>query len=269
MASLKKGDVTMRTRSSNFLPPTQQRGVSLIELMVGITIGMLVVLAATGTIVLNRVSSTTISDTASVAQQASLVMRQIGFAVRQAGAFEPVPADPTAAPASQVFHLAALGTPAPNVLSGIDGPSGAADEFTAWFTNRGNAVTRDCLGNAAAVGANIPNRFFLVGTDLRCEGVAGNPPQPIARNVEDFQVRYLTQAGAGWIWQTATQVAAAGAWNNVVALEVCVQLRGDVNHGAALVGNYTNCAGVITPQSNFYRVALRQVFQLRNRMNNL
>lgn len=248
----------------------QQRGISLIELMVGITIGMLVVLAATGTIVLNRVAGNTVSDTATVTSQASNVMRQLAFTLRQAGAFELQPTQPTATAAEQVFNLADPNSPIPAVISGLNGASTAADEVTVNFANRAAAVTRDCLGNQTTnVNANIPNRFYIDAPKLMCEGLTGNAAQPMLQNIEDLQVLYLTESGAGWQWLNATQVAAATSWNRVVAAQICLQVRGDINHGSALVGNYTNCANAQTAHDRFYRLVVRQTVQLRNRMNNL
>lgn len=249
-----------------------QRGVTLIELMVGLTIGLLVVLAATGTIVLNRTSANTVSDTAAVTSQANNVMRQIAYLVRQAGAFELQPTDTGAAAASQVFNLADPASTAPVAVTGVNGTSGASDEVTFGFANRGAAVTRDCLGNLTnTIHAQVPNRFFVNAGNLNCQGLAGNAAQSMAQNVEDFQVLYLTEVGAGLQWLDAAQVIALGAttWNRVVAVDLCLQIRGEVNHGSLLVGNYVNCANTQTAHSNFFRVVLRQTVQLRNRMNNL
>lgn len=248
----------------------QQRGISLIELMVGITIGMLVVLAATGTIVLNRVAGNTVSDTATVTSQASNTMRQLVFALRQAGAFELQATQPSATASEQAFNLADPNSPLPAIISGINGSSTAPDEVTVNFTNRAAAVTRDCLGNQTAnVNDNIPNRFYVNAANLMCQGLAGNPAQSMAQNIEDLQVLYLTESGAGWQWLNATQVAAAASWNRVVAAQICLQVRGDINHGSALVGNYTNCANAQTAHDRFYRLVVRQTVQLRNRMNNI
>lgn len=255
-----------------FIGNRAQQGASLIELMVGITIGLLVVLAATGTIVLNRISANTVSDTSMVTSQANSAMRMLVLTLRNTAAFELQPTDNSAIAVEQIFNLGNPTNTAPGTISGIDGPSGSADEFTSNFTNRGNAVTRDCLGNQALnVHDNIPNRFFIDSGNLRCQGLAGNPAQPVAENIEDLQVLYLTEVGGGTQWLSADAVIALGpsTWNQVIAAEICLQIRGEMNHGAALVGNYVNCANVSTAHSNFYRIVLRQTVQLRNRMNNL
>ena len=279
---------------------TRQYGVSLVELLVGIAIGLMVVLAATGTLVLNRTSSNTISDTANVTAQASNAMRQMVYTLRQTGATESTPSPDTAAlPAVQQYvDLVAPGTPLPGsgfihpvtatatgILSGRNNLTASGmtyDELTYVFASRGAAISRDCLGNqVAAINGDLPNRFFLQADNpaanvsdtnrpnLMCQGLTANAAQPVARNVEDLQIQYLVDQGATQQWRNATQVALLGAWNQVIAIELCLLVRGDINHGAVLTGNYTNCNGVVTAHDRFWRVALRQTVQLRNRYNNL
>lgn len=287
---------------------TRQSGASLVEFLIGITIGLLVVLAATGTLVLNRTSSNTISDTANVTAQASNAMRQMVYTLRQTGATESTPSPDTASllAVQQYVDLVAPGTPVPGagvmhpvtntaigILSGRDNLTANAltyDEFTYVFASKGTAISRDCLGNqVAAINGDLPNRFFLQAENpgnvsdtnrpsLMCQGrrdptdpLVFGTPQPVARNVEDLQIRYLVDQVATQTqqWRNAAQVEAAGAWNQVVAVEICLLVRGDVNHGAVLTGNYTNCNDVVTAHDRFWRVALRQTVQLRNRYNNL
>ncbi|MBS0291029.1 MAG: prepilin-type N-terminal cleavage/methylation domain-containing protein, partial [Proteobacteria bacterium] len=62
-----------------------QRGVSLIELMVGVAIGLLVVAVAMGALMVSRGISGTVSDASSIQQQAAYAMRVVGLQMRQAG----------------------------------------------------------------------------------------------------------------------------------------------------------------------------------------
>ena len=67
-------------------PSTQaQGGFTLIELMVGITIGLLTIAVAMGALMVSRSVSGTVSDTSGVQQQAAYAMRVIGMQLRQAG----------------------------------------------------------------------------------------------------------------------------------------------------------------------------------------
>jgi len=64
----------------------QQRGMTLVELMVGITVGLLVTLAAIGTVYMTKVSSVTLVDSARLEQETNMVMNVIAEQIKQAGA---------------------------------------------------------------------------------------------------------------------------------------------------------------------------------------
>lgn len=66
-------------------PPHAQKGATLIELMVGIAIGLLVVAVAMGALMVSRGVSGTVSDASAIQQQAAYAMRVIGQQTRQAG----------------------------------------------------------------------------------------------------------------------------------------------------------------------------------------
>lgn len=65
--------------------PVSQKGVTLVELMVGIAIGLLVISVAVGALMVSRNISGTVSDATGIQQQAAYAMRVIGQQVRQAG----------------------------------------------------------------------------------------------------------------------------------------------------------------------------------------
>ena len=73
------------TRGQKQLKKQTQRGVTLIELMVGITIGLLTIAVAMGALMVSRGVSGTVSDASLIQQQASYAMRVIGQQLRQAG----------------------------------------------------------------------------------------------------------------------------------------------------------------------------------------
>jgi Tfp pilus assembly protein PilW len=90
-------------RTPQFTASKGEAGLSLVELLVGIAIGLMVVLAATGTLVLNRSSSNTISDTAAITAQASNALRQMAYLLRQTGPWSqrPHPTPPRFRPPSK------------------------------------------------------------------------------------------------------------------------------------------------------------------------
>ena len=249
----------------------QQRGASLIELMVGVTIGMLVVLAAASTIVLTRSSSTSISDSSLMVSQGNNAMRMIGQLLRQAGAVELIPIDATQPVGSRqyLFSNAFTGVNAGGLA--IQGTEGAAspDTLSIAFENRGDEMSRDCLGNATTAAGRVQSQFSVTGTNLNCLGSGNANAQPVTENVEDFQVLYWVQQGVApnqtQIRRTASQVVAAGGWNNVVAVDVCLQLRGDIATHPVISGStYINCREVSTAHDGRLHQIFRSTFQLRN-----
>lgn len=252
----------------------RQAGISLIELMVGLTIGLMVVMAGLGTVVLSRSSSATVSDQALLASRGNLALQQMAFFIRQAGAFEATARNSALPAAQQYFNLGDINSAnAPAILTGLEasGPgTPAADEVTVQSEPRANTVTRDCLGNTPSAGTWVRSRYFVQAENLMCQGDAANAAQSVAENVEDFQVRYMVQTGTDQAslsqWVNATAVT---NWNNVTAVELCLQLRGDVGYGNQISGQFTNCAGTATNHDQFLRIVMRQTVQLRNRANNL
>lgn len=66
----------------------RQRGISLIEILVGLTIGLLIVGVALGAVQISRQLAGTTSEASKLQQQASHVLRIVGNQVRQAGALQ-------------------------------------------------------------------------------------------------------------------------------------------------------------------------------------
>lgn len=267
----------------------RQSGLSLIELMVGVVIGLMVVMAGLGTMVLSKSAGTTIADTSALTAQANNIMRQVTFFTRQTGAVEVRPRtdlDPDYKPR---YYIGNSDDPVtPTFISGqnaVGTGTPATDSITVWMEHRGNAVTRDCLGEAPgtepAPGMWTGNTFAVTAGKLQCQTRWATPTnqstapatntQPIADNVEDFQIRYLRQDPATMLtrWVDASGLTTPDQWSEVIAVELCLQIRGETDYGALMAGTYTDCAGANQNQSQFLRLVLRHTVQLRNRMNNL
>ena len=217
-----------------FVKNKSQRGFSLIELMVGLTIGLLVVVAAIGSLVFTQVTSSVVDDSARLQQKADAIFRNMGFHVAQAGAFTLATA-PSAASSSPelakvVFSSNYTGfntSPAGKIYNfhGLEGASNAPDTLRVSYEDDG--TSRDCLGNRPT-GANVDNEFTLSGTDLTCKGATATVAQSIADGVEDFQVLYGVQTGLPGAEQYQFAVASAIAdWTNIQAVQICIQLKGD------------------------------------------
>jgi type IV pilus assembly protein PilW len=263
-----------------------QQGASLIELMVGITVGLLVVLAAVGTLMFTSVSSSATSDVTRLQQKTEIFFRTLRFQLEQAGAMT-IEA-PTSTNEVQ-FSSSYMGLPASdgsvhatglasNTFTSVHGTNGSGpgtDILRVSYQDDGNG--RDCLGNtppSTDTNVRILNTYSVNSTsnELLCEGgqtTAG--PQAIIDGVEDFQVLYgiknypndtlLTPSTYTYQFLRADQVT---QWELVSTVSICIQLRGD-NTNHPTVGTLPlGCNGA--PMANDSRLhrAYTRTFSLRN-----
>jgi type IV pilus assembly protein PilW len=280
--------------------PQRQRGVSLIELMVGIAIGLLVVAVAMGALMVSRSISGTVSDASSIQQQAAATLRIIGMQLRQAGSMR-LNLDPGTTAAAETYLVPvafetalSAGTAKPmesfdpktHTLSGADSPVSLTTGYRRYtepvfIATTDQALVRNCVGGPAEKDSSgnvtrdvrLENVFALNGSELRCAG-NGATPQPIAQNVANFQVRYVVQdstttPGAPTL-RTLT-ASAVTSWGQVQAVEVCLVFYGVEPIDLPTGSNYTDCDGTTVDMSTLtgvrarrMHVAFRNVFQLRS-----
>lgn len=244
--------------------------------MVGLTVGLLVVVAALGSLVYTQVSSGVVSDSARLHQEADNTFRILGFQIQQAGALNI--GETTADPAKVMFSSAFTGfnptttgaTPGQIFsLHGLEGASNAADTLRVSYQDI-NGTTHDCLGNTLAAGhasfnIRVDNEFSLANGELRCRGTANVNAQPIASGVEDFQVTYGVQTVAGGAMQyrfyTADQII---DWTNIQTVTICLQLTGEKrgNPQPGLV--FTGCQGQTIANDGLLRKIFQRTYSLRN-----
>lgn len=265
-------------------PPTPlhtQRGLTMVELLVGLAIGLMTIAVAIGTLVISRQVSGSVNEASQLQQQAAQAFRTIGQQARQAGSLRLNLA--YAKDSSQSVDLAdpvAFEVPTGvTTVGGTDTPSGSADQLTLAYQNYtedlvGSAAVqsqlRDCLGQAGA--ANVVRSGFSLDKpsggssgELDCRGSTGSP-QPIIENVADFRVRFLLQGGdlgnPTMRYRTAGTLAAAD-WPHVQAIEVCLEMEGNENLPATTTP-YLNCANQSVVRGQKLRMVLRNTYQIRS-----
>lgn len=279
---------------------TAQRGVTLIELLVGITIGLLTIAVAMGALMVSRGVSGTVSDASEIQQQASYAFRVVGQQLRQAGSLKlklaaakvegditpPLVGDPVAFETDFSDGVSTF-TLATDTLSGLDAPSASEYKLTTGYRNYTEPVytnaavqslQRNCLGGQGSA-ALIQSRFVLnaATNELRCDG--NGQVQPIVRNVANFQVRYLVQSANGTgspnlRYVNAATVGAPGSagWAQVFAVEVCLVLYGNESIDLPTGSSYTDCDGatavnmttLAAPRNRRMHMVFRNVYQLRS-----
>jgi type IV pilus assembly protein PilW len=232
--------------------PSRQTGLTLVELMVAITIGLIVLLAVGSIYLSSRQTYRVQEDNARVQEAGKYALEVIGRSIKQAGANAEMNFSKTAT--SKLCNVAGTCV----AIAGTNGAAAAADTLTVQFyanreeLNGGAWIARDCTGDAAALGTVVTNTFDVTGTDLRCTGsVAGvAKTQPLVENVEDFQVVYGidkdTSVDPGY--QSADQYVAAptaAQWPKVVTARVCVRIQSANNGLTPSPQKYLNCAGAL------------------------
>ncbi|MDR0225633.1 MAG: PilW family protein [Burkholderiaceae bacterium] len=270
--------------------PGRQHGLSLLELMVGIAIGLLTMAVALGALMATRGISSTVSEASLLQQQGAYAMRVIGQQLRQAGSVElnlaygrtradqttnlPQPMEPVVFEANSNRDSQTLG--------GVDSPSSSEFKLSTGYMNyqelsytSSTAISffRNCLGEGAS-DTLILSRFALKDGELVCSG--GNTAQPIISNVSDFTVSYLVQDNSGVkasapeiSFKTAAQASTPDAstglanWPNVFGVQVCLELAG-TERVDTQDATYVNCAGKEVSRDNKLRMVFRNTYQIRS-----
>lgn len=280
--------------------PFRQDGATLVELLVGLTIGLMTIAVAVGALIVSRGVSGTVTDASQIQQQASHIFRIIGQQVRQAGSMrldlaankglgEAIdPADVVAFTPDENLHSS---TASITPISGKDSPSGSEYKLSIAYQNYAEptytsassiSFFRNCLAEApdlpvAPLEQNIiRSQFVLQSEELRCLG-SGVSAQAIARNVADFQVRYLRQSDSGTgnpKLQNVTATDVGTAWNTVYGADVCLVLFGDEVIDMPAGSTYIGCDGMAvnmsstgtlpTNRRNRLHMTFRTTYQLRS-----
>ena len=250
-----------------------QAGLTLIELMIGLAVGLLVVAVATVSLLGSRSVTGAVSDISGIQQQAAYVMRTFGTQLRQAGSLY-LDLGLDADGDGEITSATAFQLRGSTDTAIAENNGSVTIRFTGYeeptFANAG-PISRNCLGAPGSIPAgttaSIESIFTLNGTDLRCND------QSIAQNVAAFQVRYLLQ-GTDQDDPTMLYTNSAGVadWNRVQGVEVCLVLFGteriDVPAGGV---SYTGCDGnavditaLTGDRTNRMHYVFRNVFQLRS-----
>jgi type IV pilus assembly protein PilW len=251
---------------------TNQSGLTLVELLIAMTLG-LVILLAIGSIYLGSRQTFRMQDeNARLQETGRYALEVLGRSIRQAG-FWDMPISPVAT------ATAFGGTP----ITGTNGAAAAPDTVTVQYDWTNGA--RACDGSSAgAAGSRIQDSFSLnAAGQLQCEGQIAAAPlapgagQALVDNVEDLQILYGIDTNND---QSVDQYVAAPAnWSQVLTARVCVQAR-SANQVNTAPQRFLNCNGALAiPGTTPFTTAaagdlrLRRTFvatyNLRNRVTNV
>ena len=282
--------------------PPRQSGVTLIELMVGLAIGLLVVAVAMGALMVSRGISGTVSDASGIQQQGAYILRVVSQQLRQTGSLYLNP-DPAGGTSTDVLSPVAFEIKADAVGSGNsfvqeESLTGAGTSVTTAFRRYQDNVfladnatsttigtdflARNCVGapGNSSTDQRVESIFTFDSTknELQCGG-NGTAAQPIAQNVAQFQVTYMMQttdaAGNTTVqYVKGSDMPAAATdptWRRVQGVQVCLVLYGSEPVDMPAGSSYTDCAGTSVnmttltgERKNRMHLLFRNTYQLRS-----
>jgi type IV pilus assembly protein PilW len=253
-----------------------QSGMSLIELMVGLAIGLVVVIAAMGSVVYTRTASSVMGESTRLQQDAATAFRIIGHATRQAGARRLVDIEEGAVSFNPQYEGISVdqNTWRPITLTGADGASNKPDTLNIDRDNTvpaqgaaspANIDSVDCLGETVPAQFSARSTFSVDEAMLKCEGSGSSVGRhALVPGAEDFQIWYGLREGNGLRYTTASALSQLfpAPWNQVETLRVCLRLAGEQTNlpSAPIKG----CQGETIQNDGRLRRVFFRVFKLRN-----
>lgn len=238
-----------------------QRGLGLLEILIGLAIGLLVVAAALGTLASVRSSATTSNESTRMQEQADAVFRLLGHHLRQTRSIGLFPRTGGTVRFSPLVDIQGQEVTA---LASANGAQGASDTLTIAYHSDATMLSSDCNGDPAPASAKaeflvpVVNSFSFRNNELVCQGSVRAGQFGLLQGVENFEVMFLQRTGA-----ESEYVTVPVDWSSVVAVSVCFQMvsaaAGFVDHG------YVDCQG--NPAQSVdgqLRRSFTRVFQLRN-----
>jgi len=191
-----------------------QSGFTLLELMVGLSIGLIVVVAAAGSLVHFQSAGRGVGETTRMQQEASVAFQLMGRFIQASGSIGLTPASADSVTFASRTTYSGIG---PNNLA-VQGTNATA--FSTAQTAGPDGLAIDCQGVPQTVAGNLITQFEWTNGALRC-GSPGGPMQPILERVEQMVVHYGVRNPATQQVQYL-EFAGSPAWPQVVALRVCV-----------------------------------------------
>lgn len=187
-----------------------QRGFSLVELMISMTLGLILLIALAYFFLGSRQLNRTHDDVSRMQESGRHALETLGRAIRQAG---------YRSDAELTFAQIHGGQVA---LTGIDG---APDSITVRHTAQEGGET-DCTGANVAAGGLVTHAFVVnANRELTCNGSV------VADNIEDLQLEYGIDMNRDGIIgneanETYTATPSASQFLQAAAVRVTVTVRG-------------------------------------------
>ena len=239
-----------------------QRGYTLIELLLGMTLGLLVLAAAISAYGTSKQTWNAMAAADAVHANARMALRNIREQAHMAGAAFLLTHTTDGnfsveiSPNEDAEHVA---------VAGVNGTQ-SLESITLSHWRALDAI--DCQGNTGSTQTSVHNDYKInTNKELSCKDIRapGSTYQALAEGVEDFQLRYA-QANPNTQtiqWKTANQVTDMA---QVLAIEVCLRVASIYTvHNAKVTANFSGCQGEAVPTDGRARHTFQSVVALRNR----
>ena len=237
------------------------RGISVIEILVGLAIGLVLVTGMSSMVVGSRQTSRSERQLLEMQATGRIAIDVVGRELRKAG-FR----------ANRERSLADVFAPAAapfGTASAVVAATATEDGFTVRFQGSGDSWTSDCLGNAIGAGHDIWETIWLQGGALRCQvrNQTTNTEQTLALipQVEAMTITYgIDDDGDGFAdaYRNATAVA---NWSRVASVNVQLRIVSSEDGLADVAQPYRGFDGVaVIPSDRRLRRNYSTVVALRN-----
>jgi type IV pilus assembly protein PilW len=233
-----------------------QYGMSLIELMIAMTIGLFLVGVVAALFIGSKQTYRSQDNLARLQESGRFAIKLLGKNIREAG-YHSI----NFTPPGTLYDLVQTGDTNAFTGTALDGAEGAAGAADSIITSAEGTV--DCL-NAAAASPAV-NAFSINGSSqLTCLGNGSVTAKVLMDNLEDMQILYGEDFGATRRYVDRSTVA---DMNNVKTVRICVLLRtAETGLTPAAGQRYTDCAGnLVTKADGRIRHAFSDTLNVRSR----
>jgi type IV pilus assembly protein PilW len=240
----------------------EQHGYTLPELLIGLTLSLLVIAAATSAYGTSKQTWHAMAAADAVHANARVALRNIREQAHMAGAAYLLANNSNGNFSVDVSLSEDAGQAA---LAGINGTK-YVESLTLGHWHALDAM--DCQGNTSSTHTSVRSDYKLnTNKELSCKDInlTNSTYQALAEGVEDFQLRYAEANPSTQTlqWKTANQVT---DMTQVLTIEVCLRVASiNTVHNTKPTSNFKGCQDEVLPSDGRVRRTFKRVMALRNR----
>jgi type IV pilus assembly protein PilW len=242
--------------------PSQQ-GYTLPELLIGVALSLLVIVAATAAYGTSKQTWSAMAAADAVHANARAALRNIREQGHMAGSAYLKPSSNS--DGKFTVDISPREETGQAALAGVNGTK-YVESLTLGHWHALDAI--DCQGNTGSTHTSVRNDYKLnTNKELSCKdlNLTNSTYQALAEGVEDFQLRYAeaTPNTQTIQWKTANQVTDMA---QVLAIEVCLRVASITTvHNTKPNANLKGCQDESLPTDGRVRRTFKRVVALRNR----